>query len=601
MALAYPKESFTKLGEIIGRDAFLAALNDKEIVLKIMEKEVQDLDSAFKYAVRFEAYEKVLDSQQLRDASKSRALRTVHDDVYNRRVDVAPSTSSSDEPNRSPADTGGLVDELRRQIRELKREKDDLSKELGRRRLLDEQRNAPVTRSTADASRPSVQQRPMPTAGNQRGPIECYNCHEFGHISRLCQAPRVPRQVRISEANPAGPTNVHPGVANETTLVTNAHTSIDKVVGGRAVYLKATMNGLTLNCLLDSGSDVSIIPWLLVKEVKLEPTEHTLRAANGTDMRVYGATTVIVLVNGHPLEIEGLVSDNVGDIIIGVSWLSSHEAVWDFSAGQICIDGETYNLQSKSSDNWCRRIVLHDACVLPPQSEYLMSGDVQLRRVSDGVSKNTTSWMVDATELRPGLMVARSILPERLNDVPVRVANLSPEPVQLRAGSVIANLQNVDVHCETGMDEVEAPNDLIELIDGMVDSTHESVQTTDRQTLRDLLMEFSDVISLGEYDLGRTTKIRHSIDTGDTRPIRQALRRHPAGTVKTDRKSAEGKGERKNAEDRGERKKAEGRDERKSAEDKGERKNAEGRVERKSAGDRDEWKNAEDRSKKNRK
>ena len=30
-----------------------------------------------------------------------------------------------------------------------------------------------------------------------------------------------------------------------------------------------------------------------------------------------------------------------------------------------------------------------------------------------------------------------------------------------------------------------------------------------------------------QYDMGRTTLIEHSIDTGDNRPIRQGLRRHP--------------------------------------------------------------------------
>ena len=35
------------------------------------------------------------------------------------------------------------------------------------------------------------------------------------------------------------------------------------------------------------------------------------------------------------------------------------------------------------------------------------------------------------------------------------------------------------------------------------------------------------MFSRGTFDMGRTTLVEHSIDTGQNRPIRQALRRHP--------------------------------------------------------------------------
>ena len=42
-----------------------------------------------------------------------------------------------------------------------------------------------------------------------------------------------------------------------------------------------------------------------------------------------------------------------------------------------------------------------------------------------------------------------------------------------------------------------------------------------------LLEEFSDSFSSGENDLGWTNVVTHAIDTGDSQPIRQPLRRHP--------------------------------------------------------------------------
>ena len=45
--------------------------------------------------------------------------------------------------------------------------------------------------------------------------------------------------------------------------------------------------------------------------------------------------------------------------------------------------------------------------------------------------------------------------------------------------------------------------------------------------VEELLKEFDDILSKGEFDVGRTQLVEHLIDTGSHRPIRQPLRRHP--------------------------------------------------------------------------
>jgi len=46
----------------------------------------------------------------------------------------------------------------------------------------------------------------------------------------------------------------------------------------------------------------------------------------------------------------------------------------------------------------------------------------------------------------------------------------------------------------------------------------------------ELLHQYQDVFSRHEYDLGRTTLMEHTIDTSDTRAIKQGLRRQPQTT-----------------------------------------------------------------------
>ena len=54
------------------------------------------------------------------------------------------------------------------------------------------------------------------------------------------------------------------------------------------------------------------------------------------------------------------------------------------------------------------------------------------------------------------------------------------------------------------------------------------ISTNEKEQLFKLLDEFTDVCSSGNYDLGKCGIIRHSIDTGNNKPIKQAIRRiHP--------------------------------------------------------------------------
>ena len=48
-----------------------------------------------------------------------------------------------------------------------------------------------------------------------------------------------------------------------------------------------------------------------------------------------------------------------------------------------------------------------------------------------------------------------------------------------------------------------------------------------REQLYNLLMQYEDVFATDKSDLGRTSGVTHSIDTGSSKPIRQPVRRLP--------------------------------------------------------------------------
>ena len=57
-----------------------------------------------------------------------------------------------------------------------------------------------------------------------------------------------------------------------------------------------------------------------------------------------------------------------------------------------------------------------------------------------------------------------------------------------------------------------------------------NLKQADRLKLMKCLTTFQDVFSRGDDDIGHTDVVRHNIDTGGTRRVRQRPRRHPVCT-----------------------------------------------------------------------
>lgn len=79
------------------------------------------------------------------------------------------------------------------------------------------------------------------------------------------------------------------------------------------------------------------------------------------------------------------------------------------------------------------------------------------------------------------------------------------------------------VESTTDSSDVEIPDHLKDLLA----RSSEHLSSEERDLLQTVLHSYSDVFATNEFDLENFTTIEHSIDTGDSRPIKQRLRRTP--------------------------------------------------------------------------
>jgi len=209
------------------------------------------------------------------------------------------------------------------------------------------------------------------------------------------------------------------------------------------VYLKAYLGKRVVNFLVDTGCERSVTPRRLIGDATLEPAECRLFAANGTVINVVGEVTINIRIGDLILPTRFVVSDNITEPMLGVEWLRCNRMVWDFARDILLVNGVIFPLIPGEKSGMCRRVVATEKVIVPARSQAIVPGRVEMNRMVS--SSKGGVWTTEVSELRNGVNVARAILPERLNDLPILVLNCSDEPCEINAdntnGVVVGQLR----------------------------------------------------------------------------------------------------------------------------------------------------------------
>jgi len=119
------------------------------------------------------------------------------------------------------------------------------------------------------------------------------------------------------------------------------------------------------------------------------------------------------------------------------------------------------------------------------------------------------------------------------------MVNTTADAQLLQRGVCLGNLSPVDIVEQQSTDAQESQSGAqmsaqatsatreVTIVQSLVDKLPAELTNVQREQVEDLLHRYEDIFSKTAYDMGRTTLVEHTIDTGDHRPMRQGLRRHP--------------------------------------------------------------------------
>ena len=342
---------------------------------------------------------------------------------------------------------------------------------------------------------------------------------------------------------------------------------------GECPVLKVKVDNIEIECLADTGSQVTLFNESLCKELFCEKPVGSksdvpwllLRGANGLAIPYTGYVVADFRVGGIDIPARGIVvvKDEClknGRALLGMNVLS---ALWDKVSDQngcnssfpshplgkewntILADCQRIQKTSSSSDQTgTARVSCRYAVTVPAQSEALLWA-----KVSHTVTTPNEMVLVEPYgDL--DVEVGRVLTTIQRGRVPVRVRNLHPHPVTLYKWKKLATITTIDSqHIVENQDVaiVEASPGVIEVnvvqtgsdlscessntLEGGL-SQHASLQgdalNEDQQRqLQQLLTKWQHVFSAHDEDYGCTDVVTHQIPTGTAAPIRERYRTIP--------------------------------------------------------------------------
>jgi hypothetical protein len=142
-----------------------------------------------------------------------------------------------------------------------------------------------------------------------------------------------------------------------------------------------------------------------------------------------------------------------------------------------------------------------------------------------------------------GLIISRSDLSERYSifgaaelvkltehsTVPIRLVNPMSKAVKIYKGTRLASFSILDSDVETfelngivpDTEHTSEPEKMEQDYSALPDISNSVLNDPDKQKLRDLLYKYRDILASPQGVLGRSSLIKHTIDTGINSPIKQ--------------------------------------------------------------------------------
>ena len=230
-----------------------------------------------------------------------------------------------------------------------------------------------------------------------------------------------------------------------------------------------------------------------------------------------------------------LVASIKDPLIIGMHFLCHFGAVLDFDKNTFGLNKVSTEFTEMRNEDGVHfekcKLKLAKKISVPPMSILRTTAITSIPRVGEMVIVSSGN--------NKGLFLPNTLVNSDVT-VPIQLVNDTDSQIVLRQGHVSGYAVTCDViidDCDSDWPTVREVNsvssdELPEHLQGLYQRSVKSLTPQEAGKLRTLLLEYQDTFSKGSHDLGCFSEIKHTINTGDERPVKEAMRRTPLGFEK---------------------------------------------------------------------
>ncbi|KAK6017922.1 zinc knuckle, partial [Ostertagia ostertagi] len=430
-------------------------------------------------------------------------------------------------------------------------------------------RSIPEERKTEEKNRPQFRQKeslPAPTTTqnkeykvpmSQRRVPKCNKCNEYGHFPRDCkktngQGPKSKMGPKTTkDAPPDEPRVFTATFGKRLDLEHKASSKCEGLVGERTTATVKLL-GLTRAALLDTGSQISIIPLEMLRagqasgfnldeDVEQFPLENQapILDASGNKMQFEGAVRLTLeLEEGEKRRVALFVKAGGDDTLVlgtnalralGVSLITKgtkgHTRKQHLGPAQSSPIEEKLRRNTRTK----RKKLPTSERVVVSKRTYLRPGETKLLPVQCTESgKEGILW--SKCSLVPNIICHKAS-----HSLEIPVTNDFAGAKIFREGEEVGTYEPVKIR---EAEPVKCYGDMLERTADVIKNREEKLlrllyenkSGKQEEGMDTLVKSYSDVFAVSEQELTQTTLVEHSIETGDAKPIKQKARPIPLST-----------------------------------------------------------------------
>lgn len=177
-----------------------------------------------------------------------------------------------------------------------------------------------------------------------------------------------------------------------------------------SLYFKIKINGIFVNCLIDTGSTLTVIhvrKFLSIPESQRPDKIYKgvqLKLANGEIITTFGQADFDIEINGQKFQQRFVIADIDAPAIVGYNFLYNKDCKLDIRESKLTIGSKNMEIICQKESNMVNifKLATEETTVIPPRSEVLVFSKVV------GDSTHLVQATVEPVDTKDKLLVARS-------------------------------------------------------------------------------------------------------------------------------------------------------------------------------------------------